>query len=130
MPKRTRMPPYKKRLNDAALPEWQQAALAASRGACARLCGETSVRNPYLDSDSLPAATGQNPSTWFRNCDSWWKGWDGEDARCRESAELVPNRGAGSRSADIRDGAGATPWIRSSADRWPRQPGTPRENGT
>jgi hypothetical protein len=80
---------YKKSLNDAALPEWQQAALASSRGACARSCGETSARNPYLDSDSLPAATGQSPSTWFRNCDAWWKGWDGEDARCRQSAELA-----------------------------------------
>jgi hypothetical protein len=82
------MLPYKNCLDDATLPEWQQAALASSRGACARSCGQTSARNPYLDFDSLPPATGQSQSTWFHNCDSWWKGWDGEDARCRDRAEL------------------------------------------
>ena len=69
-----------------AVSAWQQVVIAASRGACSRSCGETSAKNPYLDPLWLPAITGQAFSIWFNNCDAWWRGWDREDARCREAA--------------------------------------------
>lgn len=68
------------------LDAWQQAAIASSRGACSRSCGETSARNPYLDPLWLPASTGQAFAIWFNNCDAWWRGWDQEDTRCRQLA--------------------------------------------
>jgi hypothetical protein len=60
---------------------WQQAAVASAQGSNCRACGETSVRNPYLQPGEMPASTGQDQSTWFRNCDAWWRGWDEQDAR-------------------------------------------------
>jgi len=68
---------------------WQQAAVASSRGACSRSCGETSARNPYLDPLWLPAITGQSFDRWFNNCDAWWRGWDREDARRRDAAVVA-----------------------------------------
>jgi hypothetical protein len=61
--------------------DWQQAAVASTQGVSCRACGETSAANPYLRPDAMPAITGQDQATWFRNCDAWWRGWDGEDAR-------------------------------------------------
>jgi hypothetical protein len=89
-----------KQLNDRiasadAWSPWQEAAVASSRGACSRSCGETSVGNPYLHPRSLPAATGQEHATWFNNCDSWWRGWDTEDTRLR----ALHAGGGGARSA-------------------------------
>jgi hypothetical protein len=72
---------------------WEQAVIASSRGACSRSCGEPSEGNPYLQPDWRPTATGQDPSTWFHNCDSWWRGWDGEDQR-HQRAEASCTAGA------------------------------------
>jgi hypothetical protein len=75
--------PYSRIANAETWSPWEQAVVASSRGACSRSCGESSVGNPYLLPQRLPAATGQAHATWFHNCDSWWRGWDAEDTRLR-----------------------------------------------
>lgn len=52
-----------------------------------RAIGIACAENLYLRPEALPAATGEGQSAWFRKCDAWWRGWDGEDkARAARTA--------------------------------------------
>jgi hypothetical protein len=74
---------------------WEQAVVASSRGAWSRSCGESSAGNPYLQPGRLPSTTGQDYSTWYSNYESWWRGWDEEDARRQsESGVACESRSA------------------------------------
>jgi|NGEPerStandDraft_6_1074524.scaffolds.fasta_scaffold138963_2 hypothetical protein len=62
---------------------WKLHAVASSKGALARSCGISSNENPYVRPEALPPTTGETREVWFRQCDAWWRGWDGEDERRR-----------------------------------------------
>jgi hypothetical protein len=70
-------------------PSSLQAASASAEGTACRAWGKTSVLNPYLRREALPANTGQDQATWFRNCDAWWRGWDAEDERLALAREAA-----------------------------------------
>ncbi len=48
-------------------------------GANARAMGRTFLDNPYLASDKLPAATGEDLDLWKEKHDAWHLGWTMED---------------------------------------------------
>ena len=60
--------------------QWEQTALASTRGALARARGQRSDGNPFLSPEQMTPRTGESHAVWFAKCDAWWRGWDAEDA--------------------------------------------------
>lgn len=54
--------------------------LIQKRGANARALGMSQLDNPFLKSDAMPAATGENIWHWQEKHDLWDLGWHLEDA--------------------------------------------------